>query len=168
MVAPVTYLDPCKSLKLDGCVFIPWLRLSRQWPAGGSTIGIGAHLGELALVGAVRNDGLCGVLARLELRSLRFLRRVGLLLSNFDVLVPGDRLLAFRLLFVCSADLDKLRLGGNLCLYVGVQLRRIAVRVGALCGIWANCKSFLPALRCRAGRNGKFVLDPPLDSRLEL
>jgi hypothetical protein len=47
---------------------------------------------------------------------------------------------------VCSADLDKFRLIGNLCLYLGVQLGGIAIRVGALCGIWGNSKSFVRLL----------------------
>jgi hypothetical protein len=35
---------------------------------------------------------------------------------------------------------------------VGIDLRLIADGIGALCGIWANCKSFLLALRRRAAR----------------
>ena len=41
-------------------------------------------------------------------------------------------------LLVCRADLDKLGLGGNLGLYVRVQLRGIAIRVGASVGIPAH------------------------------
>jgi hypothetical protein len=82
-------------------------------------------------------------------RPLRFLRRVGLLLPDFDILVARDGLFAFRLLLVCRTDLDKLRFGGDLGFYVRVQFGSIAIRIGALCGIWANCKSFLPALRRR-------------------
>jgi hypothetical protein len=92
---------------------------------------LGANLPQFALVDAIGNDGLGGVLARLEFRPLRFLRCVGLLLPDFDVLVARDRLLAFRLLLVCRADLDKLRLGRNLGLYVRVQFGGIAIRVGA-------------------------------------
>ena len=113
---------------------------------------LGANLPQFAFVDAVRNDGLGRVLACLELRPLRFLRRVGLLLADFDVLVARDDLLTFRLLIVCGADLDKLWLRGNLCLYVCVQFRRVAIWIGALCGIWANCKSFLLALRRRDNR----------------
>ena len=51
--------------------------------------------------------------------------------ANFDVLVARDGLLAFRLLLVCRADLDKFRLGGNLGLYVRVQFGGVAIRVGA-------------------------------------
>jgi hypothetical protein len=110
------------------------------------------NLSQFALVDAVRNDGLGGVIARLELRPLCFLRRVGLPLPDFDVLVARDGLLPFGLLLVCRADLDKLRLGGNLGFYVRVQFGCIAIRVGELCGIWANCKSFLLALRRRDNR----------------
>jgi hypothetical protein len=35
---------------------------------------------------------------------------------------------------------------------MGVQFGGVATRVGALCGIWANCKSFLLALRRRDNR----------------
>jgi hypothetical protein len=40
------------------------------------------------------------------------------------------RILTFRLLFVCRADLDEFRLGRNLRLYVCVQFRRVAIWVG--------------------------------------
>jgi hypothetical protein len=50
---------------------------------------LGANLAKFAFVDTVRNDGLGGVFARLELRPFRFLRRVGLTLPNFDVLVAG-------------------------------------------------------------------------------
>ncbi len=113
---------------------------------------LGANLPQFALLDAVRHDGLGSVLARFELGPSRLLRRVGLLLANFDVLVARDGLLAFRLLLVCRADLDKIGLGDNLRLYVRVQFRRIAIRVGALCGIWANRKSFLLARSRRAER----------------
>ena len=67
---------------------------------------LGANLPQFALVDAVRHDGFGGVLARLEFRPLRFLRCVGLLLPDFDVLVARDGLFAFGLLLVCRADLD--------------------------------------------------------------
>jgi hypothetical protein len=35
----------------------------------------------------------------------------------------------------------------------------IAAGIGALCGIWANCKSFLLALRRRADRVSRFEWD---------
>ena len=119
----------------------------------------GADLPQLAFVDAVRHDGFGGVLARPEFRPLRFLRRVRLLLADFNVLVARNGLLAFRLLLVCRADLDKFRLGRNLGFNVRVQFGGIAIRVGALCGIWANCKSFLLALRRRADRVSRFEWD---------
>jgi type IV secretory pathway TraG/TraD family ATPase VirD4 len=54
-------------------------------------IGLGADLPYFALVEAIRDDGLGGVLARLELRPLRLLRGVGLLRPDLDVLVAGIR-----------------------------------------------------------------------------
>jgi len=117
------------------------------------------NLPQFSLVDTIRHNGLGGVLAGFELRPFRFLRCVGLLLADFNVLVAGDRLLAFRLLLVCRADLDKFRLGRNLGFNVRVQFGGIAIRVGALCGIWANCKSFLLALRRRADRVSRFEWD---------
>jgi hypothetical protein len=35
---------------------------------------------------------------------------------------------------------------------VHLQLDGVAFRIGALCGIWANCKSFLLARRRRVDR----------------
>lgn len=105
---------------------------------------LGANLAQLAFVDAVGNDRLRGVLARLEFRPLCFFRRVGLLLPDLDVLVARDALLAFRLLLVCRADLNKLRLGGDLRLYVRVQLGGVAIRVRASVGISADiCKEQL-------------------------
>jgi hypothetical protein len=89
----------------------------------------GANLPQFALVDTVRHDGLGGVLACFELRPLRFLRRIGLLLADFDVLVSGEGLFALWLLLVGGADLDKLRLGGDLGLYMRVQLGGIAIWV---------------------------------------
>jgi len=99
---------------------------------------LGANLPQFALVDAVRHDGLGGVLARFELGPFRLFRRVGLLLANFDVLVARDGLLAFRLLLVSRADLDKFRLSGNLGFHVRVQFGGIAIRVGASIGIPAH------------------------------
>jgi hypothetical protein len=39
--------------------------------------------------------------------------------------------------------------------HMSVDLRAEALRVGALCGIWANSKSFLLARSRRAGRVGQ-------------
>jgi hypothetical protein len=104
---------------------------------------LGANLAQFAFVDAVGNDCLGGVLARLEFRPLCFFRRVGLLLPDLDVFVARDSFLSLRLLLVCRADQNKLRLGG------------VAIRVCALCGIWANSKSFLLAPGSRADRVGQ-------------
>ena len=112
---------------------------------------LGANLPKFAFLDAVRHDGLGGVLARFELRPLRFLRRVGFLLSDFDVLVARDGLLAFRLLLVCGADLDKLGFGGDLCLYVCVQFGRVAVRIGASVGIPADIGEKQFVVSCALG-----------------
>jgi hypothetical protein len=45
--------------------------------------------------------------------------------------------------------LHELRLAGNQGLNVRLHFGRVAGWVGALCGIWANCKSFLLAPRRR-------------------
>src|SRR5947209_2330668 len=92
---------------------------------------LGANFPQFALVDALRHNGLGGVLARPELRRLRFLRPVGLLLPDFDVLVAWDGLLSLGLLVVCCADLDKLRFGSDLGFHMRVQLGGIAIRVGA-------------------------------------
>jgi hypothetical protein len=42
---------------------------------------------------------------------------------------------------------------------VDFNLELIAGRIEALCGIWANCKSFLLALRRRADRVSRFEWD---------
>ena len=92
---------------------------------------LGANLPQFAFVDTVRHDGLCSVLAGLELRPLRFIRRIWLLLPDFNVLVARDGLLPFHLLLVCRADLDKLWPRRNFRSYVCVQLGSIAIRVGA-------------------------------------
>jgi len=78
-----------------------------------------------------------------------------LLLADFDVFVAGNSFHSIGLLFVCRADLHKLRSGGDLGLHVRVQFGGIAIRVGTLCGIWANSKSFLLAPGSRADRVGQ-------------
>jgi hypothetical protein len=74
---------------------------------------LGANFPHFPFIDAVGNNCFSGVLVRLELRPFRFLWGVGLFFPDFDVLVARNRLLAFRLLLVGRADLDKLRLGGN-------------------------------------------------------
>jgi hypothetical protein len=48
--------------------------------------------------------------------------------------------------------LHELGLGRNGLRHMSIDLALIAGGVGALCGIWANSKSFLLALRRRADR----------------
>jgi hypothetical protein len=55
----------------------------------------GAYFVRFALVDALGNNGFGGVFARLELRPLCLLRRVCLLLPDFDVLVARGGILAF-------------------------------------------------------------------------
>jgi hypothetical protein len=48
---------------------------------------LGANLAYFSLTQPIRNDGLGGVLARIELRPLRLLRGVGFLRPDLDVLI---------------------------------------------------------------------------------
>jgi hypothetical protein len=48
--------------------------------------------------------------------------------------------------------LYQLRFGCDGLADVRFDLRGVAFRIGALCGIWANCKSFLLARRRRVDR----------------
>jgi hypothetical protein len=77
-----------------------------------------------ANVASFGDDGLGSELAHLELGPLRVVFRFRLVVPNRRVLVARQ----YRAAFFLST--------------VG----------GALCGIWANCKSFLLALRRRAHR----------------
>ena len=115
-------------------------------------IGLGANLPQFSLTQTIRNDGLGGVLARLEVRPFCLLRGVGLLRPDLDVLAASDDLAAFLLLSVGRADLYKFRLRGNLLLDVRFNLGRIAIWVGTLCGIRATGKYFPLARHCRAYR----------------
>jgi hypothetical protein len=114
--------------------------------------GIGAHLAEFTFLCAIGNDGLGNEFACLVFRRvlLRFVLRS--LLPDFDILATRDNRAAFGGFSVGSCDLYQLRFRGYRLLNMRVYLGRIAGRIGALCGIWANCKSFLLALRRRAHR----------------
>ena len=142
-------------LRFEVGIGLRWLLLRMMHRA----IRLGANPPQFSLVDAVRDDGIGGILARFELRPLRLLRGVGLVRPDLDVLAAGNDLAAFLLLAVGRADLDKFWLGRDLLLNVRLQLCRIAGRIGALCGIWANCKSFLLALRRRADRVSRFEWD---------
>jgi hypothetical protein len=69
--------------------------------------------------------------------------------STADV-VLGENGTAFLLLSMKRADLDELGLGCNRRGDMRVHLGLIVAWIGALCGIWANRKSFLLAPRRRA------------------
>jgi hypothetical protein len=120
---------------------------------------IRAYLLDFALADPIGDDGLGGELTRLVLGSpclflvLRFLRQDGNVLATRH---DGTSLLRLR---KTRADLHELGLGGDGIGYVRVQLRLITAWVGALCGIWANCKSFLLALRRRTDRVSPFEGD---------
>jgi hypothetical protein len=58
-------------------------------------IGIGADFADFAFFSSLRNDGLGGVLACLELRRLLLVFVLGLLLPDFDILVAGYDRAAF-------------------------------------------------------------------------
>ena len=115
-------------------------------------IGIGADLAEFSLLAALGDDGICGVLARLVLRPLGFFGGVRPFWPNLYVLVARNGCAVFRLLPVSGADLHELGFRCDGGLYVRLNLRGVTGGVGALCGIWENCKSFLLALRRRSDR----------------
>jgi hypothetical protein len=109
-----------------------------------------AYLANLALVDAFGDDGFGGELARLEFRPGRLFFAGGLVGTNFDVPVAGQCRAAFLLLPIGRADLYEFGLGGKSLGDMGIDLPLIADGVGALCGIWANCKSFPLVPRRRA------------------
>jgi hypothetical protein len=140
----------------DGFVFAPLLLLCfplcivaagllRRVMDG--TGGIAAHLANLAFLIAFCDDGFAGELAGLELGPLRLILRGRLLGTNLGVLVAGESGVAFLLLAIRRTDLNQLRLRSDGFGDMPINLCLVAGRVGTLCGIWANCKSFLLALR---------------------
>ncbi len=84
--------------------------------------------------------------------------RIGVLGDGFDLPdvseLDGSGALLFR---AASAilDLDEVGTGGCLAVDMGLDLAVIARGVKALCGIWANSKSFLLARSRPAGRAGQ-------------
>src|SRR6185312_7879470 len=90
-----------------------------------------ANLADFALVDAVRDDGFGGVFACFELRSDRLFFACGLLRPDFGVLVARQRRAAFLLLPVGRADLHELGFRRNGLGNMGIDLRVIAVWVGA-------------------------------------
>jgi hypothetical protein len=119
---------------------------------------IGAYLADFAFFCPVGNDGLGNEFACLVFRRvlLKFVLRF--LLPYFDILAARDNRAAFGGFAVGGRDLYQLRFRGYRLLYMRVYLGRIAGRIRALCGIWANCKSFLSAPRRCAIRVGRMPL----------
>jgi hypothetical protein len=94
---------------------------------------------------------------------------VRVLRLDLDVLVAGQGgAVGGRCRSIGRRNLYQLWLGRNGLRDESVQLGLVAGRVGALCGIWANCKSFLLAHRCRTARveNTRFGSKPPLYGKL--
>ena len=112
--------------------------------------GIRADFVNGANVAALGNDGIGSELAHLELRALCLVVGLRLVVADRGVLVARQYRAAFPLRTVGRADLDKLGFGGDGFRHVRRDLGLIAAGVGALCGIWANCKSFLLGPRRRA------------------
>ena len=119
---------------------------------------IGADLVNGADIATLGDDGVRRELANLELGSFGLFLRFWFLVADRGVLVSRQDLAAFLLLAVSRTDLHELRLYGDLLGDVCANLRLIATRVGALCGIWANCKSFLLAPRRRACQSGRCLV----------
>jgi hypothetical protein len=119
---------------------------------------IGADLVEGANVRAFSDDGVGGELAHLELGTFGVVFRLRLVVPNRGVLVPWEYRATFFLSTVGRADLHQLGFRGDGLCDVSRDFRLIAVRIGALCGIWANCKSFLLAPRRRACQSGRCLV----------
>ena len=107
---------------------------------------------DFALLTAFGDDGFRCELASLVLRPalLPFLGR--LFLPDFNVAIPRNCGASLLLRAVGSADLNQLGFCSDCLAYMRLDLRRVALRIRALCGIWANCKSFLLARRRRVDR----------------
>ena len=90
---------------------------------------LGADLAQLALVDALGNDGLGGVLAGLELRSCGLFFGGGLLGPDFGVLVARQGA-ALLLLTIGRADLHQLGFRRNGLGYVSIHLGLITGRRG--------------------------------------
>jgi len=90
---------------------------------------LSANLSEFALFAAFGDNGLGGVLARLELRAVGLLFRLGLLLPDFDILISRNGSTAVLLLTIRRADLYQLRSRCDGLPDMRVQLRGIAFRV---------------------------------------
>ena len=124
------------------------------------TRGIGAHFVDGTNIAAFGDDGVGGVLTHLELRTLGLLFGLRFLVPDGDVLVARENLAAFRRFAIRGTDLHQLRLRCDLLSDMRTDLGLIAVRIGALCGIWANSKSFLLAPCRRAPRVSQLATQP--------
>jgi hypothetical protein len=94
-------------------------------------IGVGTHLAELALVGAVRNNGLCDELACFVFRRFLLVFVLRLLLPDFDILPARDNRAAFGGFSVGRRDLYQRRFRCYGPLHMRVQLGCVADRIGA-------------------------------------
>jgi hypothetical protein len=101
-------------------------------------------------------SSLGGRLAGFVFRPVALLFLLRLVLPEQDIFVAGNRRAAFLRDAIGGADLDQLGFGcdgfRDVRLHLGVE----AFGIGALCGIWANCKSFLLALRRHADHLSRF------------
>jgi hypothetical protein len=95
------------------------------------TVSLRANLADFALVDTLRPDGFCGVFAGFELRADSLFFGRGLLWPDFGVLVARQRRTAFLLLAVGRADLHELGFRRNGLGNMGIDLRVVAVWVGA-------------------------------------
>ena len=117
---------------------------------------IGADLVNGADIATLGDDGVRRELANLELGTLGLFLRFGFFVADSGVLVSRQDLAAFLLLAVGAADLHKLRLRCDLLGDVFANPGLIAAWISALCGIWANRKSFLLAPRRHASQSGRY------------
>jgi hypothetical protein len=80
----------------------------------------------------------------------------GFLWPDFGVLVARQGSTSLLLLTIGRTDLHEFRFRSDGLRDMGIDLALIAGRVGALCGIWANRKSFLLAPRRHASQSGRY------------
>ena len=94
--------------------------------------------------------------AGLILRPILLLFCLRVLLLDFDVLVAGKRGAGLVRRAIRRGNLYQLGFRRDRLRDMAVKLRLVASRVGALCGIWANRKSFLLAPRRHASQSGRY------------
>jgi hypothetical protein len=118
-------------------------------------VGIGADFVSRTLPFSLGDDSLGRVSVGLELRRLRIFLRLRFLVADEDVLPPGENRTSLLRSSVVGADLHQRRLRGKGLGDVRINLGLKAGSIRALCGIWANRKSFLLAPGSRADRVGQ-------------